>query len=176
MPKQTGGHYLTGSLEQIRQMHAPNLLWRERRDQQKQKQQGHKLRHKNKPSTSTITTIALIVSTTSCALPVTAKRAQTRAATTCLPVIIIFLLFRQKKEDGQCASQVPRKQSTCESKLGHKKRNVSDAFAFALFLELDIWQHLLQWCQRTANCNDLENRTAACTNLKETYSTKNWEY
>ena len=34
--KQTGGPFLTGSLEQIGQIHAPDLLQRNRQDQQKQ--------------------------------------------------------------------------------------------------------------------------------------------
>ncbi len=31
------------------------------------------------------------------------------------------LVISSKTEDGQCASQVPRKDGTCDSELGHKK-------------------------------------------------------
>ena len=40
--KQTGGPSLTGSLEQIGQIHAPDLIRRERRDQQKSKNKQQK--------------------------------------------------------------------------------------------------------------------------------------
>jgi hypothetical protein len=46
------------------------------------------------------------------------------------------LVILSKKEDGRCASQVHRKEGTCDSKLGHKK--CLDAFAFTSFLELDV--------------------------------------
>ncbi len=32
------------------------------------------------------------------------------------------LVVLSKKEDGQCASQVPRKEGTCDSELGHTKK------------------------------------------------------
>ena len=35
------------------------------------------------------------------------------------------LVILSKKEDGRCASQVPRKEGTCDSELGHtQKRNL----------------------------------------------------
>jgi hypothetical protein len=49
------------------------------------------------------------------------------------------LVVLPKKEDGRCASQVPRKEGTCDSELGHEKKKCLDAFAcFTSFLELDI--------------------------------------
>ncbi len=63
--KQTGGHSLTGSLEQIGQNQAPDLLRRERRDQQKP---STKLSSKNSAATMTrgtrVTRVTLAVPTT----------------------------------------------------------------------------------------------------------------
>ncbi len=42
------------------------------------------------------------------------------------------------KKDGRCASQVPRKEGTCDSELGHTKKKRLDAFTFTSFLELDV--------------------------------------
>jgi hypothetical protein len=59
------------------------------------------------------------------------------------------LVISSKKEDGRCASQSPgNNKALLSPNSDTKKRNVSDAFVFASFLELDVWQHLSGWRQR----------------------------
>jgi hypothetical protein len=42
------------------------------------------------------------------------------------------LVFLSKKEDGRCASQVPRKEGTCDSELGHTKKEMFRCFRIYL--------------------------------------------
>ena len=114
--KQTGDHFTTGSLEQIEQMHTLDLLQREHRDQRKQKrkQQRQKLHQKIMLSTSTTMTIAVIVARTSQATTHASSAASdgkesANKSSDYWSAGNYHLVILSKKEDGWCASQVPRK-------------------------------------------------------------------
>ena len=87
-------------------------------------------------------TIAVIVANTSCAMTRASSAASngkesTNKSSDYWSASNYHLVVLSKKEDGRCASQVPRKEGTCDSELGHTKKRL-DAFAFTLFLELDV--------------------------------------
>jgi hypothetical protein len=110
---------------------------------QKRKQQLQNLRQKIALLTSTTMTIAVIVAKTSRALTHASSAASdgkgsANKSSNYWSTGNYHLVISSKKEDGRCASQVPRKYSTCDSKLGHKKKKRTDAFAFTLFLELNV--------------------------------------
>ena len=114
--KQTRGHSTTGSLKQIGQMHALDLLRHEHRDQQKQKRkhQQQKLHQQIVQSMSTTMTIAIIVATTSRATTHTSSAASNgkesaNKGSDYWSAGNNHLVISSKKEDGWCASQVPRK-------------------------------------------------------------------
>ncbi len=107
---------MTGSLKQIEQMHALDLLQREHWDQQKQKreQQRQKLRQKIALSMSTTMAIAVIVAKTSRATTRASSAASdgnesTNKSSDYWSAGNYHLVILSKKKDGRCASQVPRK-------------------------------------------------------------------
>jgi hypothetical protein len=96
---------------------------------QKREQQQQKLRQKIALSTSATMTIAIIVAKTSRATTYASSAASdgkesANKSSDYWSTGNYHLVVLSRKGDGQCASQVPRKEGTCDSELGHThKRN-----------------------------------------------------
>jgi hypothetical protein len=133
----------TGNTRQIGHIHAPDLIQSEINKKTKCKQQRHKLPHKIALSTSATMTIAVIVTktsrtTTHASSATSDSKESANKSSNYWSAGNYHLVVLSKKEDGRGASQVPRKEGTCDLELGHKKMKRLDAFAFTSFLEFDV--------------------------------------